>query len=329
MALSDGAISAIAGAGSSLVGGIASIFQANANRRENQRVRDEDRSWALQDYQREKSDNLEMWHMQNEYNSPDQQRRRLEEAGYNPALALGDVNSVGSADSPPDAPDTASPGQDAFEAPTPHFDVAGNVSQMVSALSGLESLKGQQYDNQLKAKTLPFSVRQRKNEADASGSLVRQVESSIMLNMASAHAQRSLARVNARLAELHSAQEGLVKQHTSESEARTTNLGSETALNQQLGQESAARTSKIPAEIRELEARRDYLEKQILRYDKAMDSQIGMQGAQTELFNKQAGRVGKQDIPWTIDDDVLRGRSAGSRLNYGIERFRNFIPFAR
>lgn len=41
----------------------------------------------LADYQFGK--NVEMWNMQNEYNSPVSQRSRMEEAGYNPALMYG------------------------------------------------------------------------------------------------------------------------------------------------------------------------------------------------------------------------------------------------
>lgn len=47
---------------------------------------------------------LDFWEMQNEYNTPLAQRRRLEQAGFNPALALGDVagnNTAGNLSSVP------------------------------------------------------------------------------------------------------------------------------------------------------------------------------------------------------------------------------------
>lgn len=40
---------------------------------------------------------ITMWNMQNEYNSPSAQMERLRQAGLNPQLALGDVNSVAKA----------------------------------------------------------------------------------------------------------------------------------------------------------------------------------------------------------------------------------------
>lgn len=53
----------------------------------------------LAKYQWEK--NLEMWHMQNEYNSPKAQMARLSEAGLNPHLVYGGGNVTGNAASQP------------------------------------------------------------------------------------------------------------------------------------------------------------------------------------------------------------------------------------
>lgn len=64
-------------------------------------------------YERQKSDNIEFWRMQNEYNSPRAQMQRLQEAGLNPALmygrgpgsdSAGSINSPSSPNWSPDAP---------------------------------------------------------------------------------------------------------------------------------------------------------------------------------------------------------------------------------
>lgn len=47
------------------------------------------REFALQQYEREKFDNLAQWHRQNEYNSPQAQMERLQLAGLNPNLVYG------------------------------------------------------------------------------------------------------------------------------------------------------------------------------------------------------------------------------------------------
>ena len=45
-----------------------------------------DREWQSYWYDRSRADNLSDWNKENEYNSPANQRKLLEEAGYNPAL---------------------------------------------------------------------------------------------------------------------------------------------------------------------------------------------------------------------------------------------------
>lgn len=45
-----------------------------------------DREWQTYWYDKQRADNLADWNMENDYNSPANQRKLLEEAGYNPAL---------------------------------------------------------------------------------------------------------------------------------------------------------------------------------------------------------------------------------------------------
>lgn len=47
------------------------------------------RYWNRKDYQTQRKDNLADWHMQNAYNSPEEQMKRLKAAGLNPHLVYG------------------------------------------------------------------------------------------------------------------------------------------------------------------------------------------------------------------------------------------------
>lgn len=47
------------------------------------------RHWNNKDYRRQRADNLSDWHMQNQYNSPAEQMKRLKAAGLNPHLVYG------------------------------------------------------------------------------------------------------------------------------------------------------------------------------------------------------------------------------------------------
>ena len=74
-----GLLPAVAGAGvSSLVSG---LFTGSQNRRSQR--------WSERMYDKQFQDNLRFWMMQNEYNSPQAQMQRLQEAGLNPNLVYG------------------------------------------------------------------------------------------------------------------------------------------------------------------------------------------------------------------------------------------------
>jgi len=62
-----------------------SIATSNLNRR--------NRKWSEQMYERQQGDNIEFWNMQNEYNSPQAQMARFQEAGLNPNLIYGQGNA--------------------------------------------------------------------------------------------------------------------------------------------------------------------------------------------------------------------------------------------
>lgn len=58
------------------------------------------RKFAREMYDRQKSDNLDFWNMQNEYNSPAAQMRRFQEAGLNKNLIYGQNNTAGAISTP-------------------------------------------------------------------------------------------------------------------------------------------------------------------------------------------------------------------------------------
>ena len=59
----------------------------------------DDKRWQLKMYDKQRADNLADWNNENEYNSPSNQRKLLEEAGYNPALFGDQIAGTSSANS--------------------------------------------------------------------------------------------------------------------------------------------------------------------------------------------------------------------------------------
>lgn len=78
-------IAAIAAAAPIIGGALNSASTAGANRNQAR--------FSHMMYEKQKTDNLEFWRMQNEYNSPQAQMRRFQEAGLNPNLIYGQGNS--------------------------------------------------------------------------------------------------------------------------------------------------------------------------------------------------------------------------------------------
>lgn len=106
---------------------IVDIFQNKANRK-----------FALNMYERQKNDALEMWNMQNAYNSPEQQMERFKAAGLNPNLIYGQGNS-GNA-SPVNVPSQAR-----YEGKSPRVADAGRGA--LNALLEYQNIRGQRLVN--------------------------------------------------------------------------------------------------------------------------------------------------------------------------------------
>lgn len=129
------AIAGIAAAVASIASGAMGIA---SKRREQERANAYNREMSDLQFQRE----LQIMNFQNEYNSPINQRKRLEEAGYNP-------NFVDAANMSADAvaPETA---------PYAMQDYSGDISQMInSPIAALQTYFGlQQQNEQLKGQKL-------------------------------------------------------------------------------------------------------------------------------------------------------------------------------
>lgn len=69
----------------------------------NARAVDAQNNAALERQREANQFNLAMWHMQNEYNSPAAQVKRLKDAGINPALMYGQMSDAGNAQNTPTA----------------------------------------------------------------------------------------------------------------------------------------------------------------------------------------------------------------------------------
>lgn len=72
--------------GSSIAGGIGSLISGSSANDTNIRLARENREWQSQENQLNRDWQEFMWNKQNEYNTPANQRRLAEEAGYNPYL---------------------------------------------------------------------------------------------------------------------------------------------------------------------------------------------------------------------------------------------------
>ena len=89
----SGIVGALAGAGLNMIG---DWFQFERNKQENREIGElnyQRQKWMqAQDYY----NNLEMWKLQNEYNTPAAQMQRYIDAGLNPNLIYGQSNMAGS-----------------------------------------------------------------------------------------------------------------------------------------------------------------------------------------------------------------------------------------
>lgn len=118
--------------------GIGGLFNSIGTNRQNFASR----QFSREMYNKTRNDNLEFWAMQNEYNSPQAQMQRLQEAGLNPALMYGSGAAGGNAGSIP-TPETQSA---QFRNPEWGTGISAAGLTGINAMYDLE-MKGAQTDN--------------------------------------------------------------------------------------------------------------------------------------------------------------------------------------
>lgn len=92
------------------ISGIFNMFSSLANNSFNAAEAVKNRRWQEHMYDKQYQDNVNLWQMQQDYNSPANQVARLKDAGINPNLALSNI-STGSASSAPAAAQAGSGAQ--------------------------------------------------------------------------------------------------------------------------------------------------------------------------------------------------------------------------
>jgi len=106
---------------------------ANANKK--------NRAFQEQMYERQKNDNLAQWNLQNNYNSPQEQMKRLQEAGLNPNLVYGSGGQTGGTAAPIPKADVGS-----YSHQPAQVDLAGPAAQSFMTHADLQ-IKNAQLDN--------------------------------------------------------------------------------------------------------------------------------------------------------------------------------------
>lgn len=88
--------------GSSIVGGIGNIFGQSTANSTQMKIAQKQMEWQSQENQKNRDYQTEMWNRQNEYNTPANQRKLLQDAGYNPFVLQqnGSTSGAGSAGTP-------------------------------------------------------------------------------------------------------------------------------------------------------------------------------------------------------------------------------------
>lgn len=106
-----------------LVDSVLNFFGTKSTNKTNRQIADANNALQQELWQKEADFTTDMWNKTNEYNTPSAQRERFEEAGINPAFALGNMSS-GSAIA------SSTPSHGALQTPTmqaPHFDFSSAV----------------------------------------------------------------------------------------------------------------------------------------------------------------------------------------------------------
>ena len=96
MGFLDKITSPVASLGSGLIGGVTNLIGASMQNKAQAKEAEKARNFQKEERELQNQWNLDMWNMQNEYNTPEQQMQRMIEAGINPAAAAQGISGSGS-----------------------------------------------------------------------------------------------------------------------------------------------------------------------------------------------------------------------------------------
>lgn len=129
------------GGGLGLLGGLFNAFSQRSANRQNKQMMYEQMEWSEQQAAKQMNWQRDMWNAQNAYNTPAAQRKRLEDAGINPYLAMGNI-STGTATSSPSGAQASLP-----SAPTVQ-PIQLSPMEMLQGVASMQMLQRQGLENQ-------------------------------------------------------------------------------------------------------------------------------------------------------------------------------------
>lgn len=225
----------VIGSGISAVGNaLGGVFSSQSNKK----LMREQMRWQESMYQRQLQDARDNWKMQNEYNSPANQRKLLEDAGYNPAMMGADLQSASSADNiamgdVPSAPSYSM---------TPNYiaDTVNSATQAFSTLVAAQATKQNADTNTKNAETNARNAGINQQNADTQSAL--------------AYHQNALTRQNIQLAAQENAFKSEFMQNQINQMRANTNLvriqtGIAAITKEWLPTEKSMQLSKLSADI--------------------------------------------------------------------------------
>nr|QJB19759.1 MAG: DNA pilot protein [Microvirus sp.] len=126
---------------SAIIGGASNLIGGWVQNRQQNRMNDKQEAFSREMYQRQQADNVAFWHQQNEYNSPEQQIKRLREAGINPAIMYGGNASGAAGQAGPI--ENARPGQVDYKAAPVGDYIARAGESLMNSMYDIEIKKAQ------------------------------------------------------------------------------------------------------------------------------------------------------------------------------------------
>lgn len=225
----------VIGSGISAIGNaLGGVFSSQSNKK----LMREQMRWQESMYARQLQDARDNWKMQNEYNSPANQRKLLEDAGYNPAMMGADLQSASSADNiamgnVPSAPSYSM---------TPNY-IADTVNSATQAFSTLVAAHASQQNADTNAKNA---------ETNAKNAGINQQNADTQSSLA--YHQNALTRQNIQLAAQENAFKSEFMQNQISQMKANTNLvrvqtGIASITKEWLPYEKSMQLSKLSADI--------------------------------------------------------------------------------